>query len=161
MNFKENIPATSSTTTSAPRLVAMDSPEKEELLTGKKVGFEEQPPGVQEDEKTSEKISKRLNFPEMETTNIDNYHMVRGDRICGLLVDPGAASGLIGTDTLRELLDAGMFHKIELMKFLGDRAQPRSPASAARAMTLSPGSACPLSCLMELKVECLATTQLT
>ena len=108
MNFKENIPATSSVTTSAPRLVAMDSPEKEELLTGKKVRFEEQPPGVQEDEKTSEKISKRLNFPEMETTNIDNYHMVRGDRICGLLVDPGAASGLIGTDTLRELLDAGM-----------------------------------------------------
>ena len=37
--------------------------------------------------------------------------MVRGERICGLLVDPGAASGLIGTGTLKELLDAGMVPK--------------------------------------------------
>ena len=103
MNFKDEIPQKSSSSTSTTaRLVAMDSLEKEELLTGKgkKVRFEERPPGDQEDEKPSEKTSKRLNFPEVETSNADNYHMVRGDRICGLLVDPGAASGLIGTDTL-------------------------------------------------------------
>ena len=109
MNFKDEIPQKSSSSTSTTKtLVAMDSPEKEELLTGKKVRFEEHPPGDQEDEKPAEKTSKRLNFPEVETSNADNYHMVRGDRICGLLVDPGAASGLIGTDTLRELLGAGM-----------------------------------------------------
>lgn len=109
MNCKDEIPQKSSSSTSTTtRLLAMDSPEKEELLTGKKVRFEEHPPGDQEDEKLAEKTSKRLNFPEVETSNADNYHMVRGDRICGLLVGPGAASGLIGTDTLRELLDAGM-----------------------------------------------------
>ncbi len=34
--------------------------------------------------------------------------MVRGRRVCSLLVDPGASSGLVRTDTLKELLESGM-----------------------------------------------------
>ena len=36
------------------------------------------------------------------------FHQVRGRRIRGLLVDPGASSGLIGSETLRDLLASGM-----------------------------------------------------
>ena len=35
---------------------------------------------------------------------IENYFSVRGEQRHGLLIDPGAASGLIGTDTLKELI---------------------------------------------------------
>lgn len=31
---------------------------------------------------------------------------MRGKRVCGLLVDPGAASGLVGTETLREMMES-------------------------------------------------------
>ena len=73
----------------------------------KKVKFGEKPPGTEAGEAMDEKIAKKLNFPEA-ADHIDNFHMVRGYRICALLVDPGAASGLIGTDTLKELMEAGM-----------------------------------------------------
>lgn len=33
------------------------------------------------------------------------YHQVRGDKRRGLLVDPGALSGIIGSETLRDILD--------------------------------------------------------
>ena len=36
------------------------------------------------------------------------FHQVRGRRVRGLLVDPGASSGLIGSQTLRDLFDSGM-----------------------------------------------------
>ena len=38
------------------------------------------------------------------TENRENYFNVRGAQRHGLLIDPGAASGLIGSDTLKELL---------------------------------------------------------
>ena len=55
---------------------------------------------------------KRLDFSffaHSYATNIYNsnasYHTVRGEKRRGLLVDPGAASGLIGSETLRDLLE--------------------------------------------------------
>ena len=50
---------------------------------------------------------RRLNFAVTNGT-AENFHVVRGKKVCGLLVDPGASSGLMGTDTLKELLEAGM-----------------------------------------------------
>ena len=43
-----------------------------------------------------------------EATNnkmINSYHMVAGQQRRGLLVDPGAAAGLIGSETLRDLME--------------------------------------------------------
>ena len=83
----------------------IDSPEKQDdFLTGKKVRFDDP---AQDGEDPEEKVNKRLNFPEVAADTMENFHMVRGQRVCGLLVDPGAASGLIGTDTLKEFLDIG------------------------------------------------------
>ena len=36
--------------------------------------------------------------------NYENYHMVRGQRRHGLLIDTGAALALMGTETLRQLV---------------------------------------------------------
>ena len=54
------------------------------------------------------KVSKHLSFPAWETESSEAYHMVRGQRVCGLLVDPGASAGLIGSDTLKEMFDLGV-----------------------------------------------------
>eukprot|EP00435_Cladocopium_sp_Y103_P024430 s393_g6.t1 len=97
-----------------PKVIKLDSPQKEELLTGKKVRFED--PANAAVGETEEKVNKTLNFPEIAAENYDQFHVVRGRRVCGLLVDPGAASGLVGTETLRELLEAippDSHHKIE------------------------------------------------
>ena len=88
------------------RTVLVDSPDKNEFLLGeRRVRFEEKKENKTDDEDLTVK-TKRLNFPQVE--NAENFHMVRGRRVCGLLVDPGASSGLVGTDALKELLESGM-----------------------------------------------------
>ncbi|CAK9111867.1 Retrovirus-related Pol polyprotein from transposon RE2 (Retro element 2) (AtRE2) [Includes: Protease RE2 [Durusdinium trenchii] len=52
---------------------------------------------------------KHLNFPvqvnqSSETDTINSYHLIHGIKRRGLLVDPGAAAGLIGSETLRDLI---------------------------------------------------------
>ena len=89
------------------RIVA-ESPEKqEELLDGKKVRFDDKVE-YNNGDGAQAGVAKKLNFPSGTTESMDSYHMVRGCRVCGLLVDPGASSGLVGTDTLNELLNSGM-----------------------------------------------------
>lgn len=89
------------------RIVA-ESPEKqEELLDGKKVRFDDKVE-YNNGDGAQAGVAKKLNFPAGTTESMDSYHMVRGRRVCGLLVDPGASSGLVGTDTLNELLNSGM-----------------------------------------------------
>ena len=83
-------------------VIKLDSPQKEELLTGKKVRFEDKTINAE----TEEKVAKTLNFPEFDANNYDLYHVVRGKRVCGLLFGPGAASGLCGTETLREMMES-------------------------------------------------------
>ena len=38
-------------------------------------------------------------------TNFDTFHFVKGNKMFGILIDPGAAKGLIGSDTLSELIN--------------------------------------------------------
>ena len=49
---------------------------------------------------------KRLDFTFATSiyNTVTSYHTVRGEKRRGLLVDPGAASGLIGSETLRDLM---------------------------------------------------------
>ena len=82
--------------------------EATKLFPGRKVRFSDQPEQESPVEGDGEPRSKKLNFPEISETAFESYHTVRGKKVCGLLVDPGASSGLVGTDTLRELLDSGM-----------------------------------------------------
>ena len=63
-------------------------------------------PDVQETTSTSEtKPSKTfpLHFTTFHSEKVEIYHQVRGRERHGLLIDPGAASGLIGSETLRLL----------------------------------------------------------
>ena len=89
-------------------IITMESPDREEMLNSKKVRFEDADPAEGEPSTSSTTTAKKLNFPEWTLENTDNFHTVRGRRVCGLLVDPGASSGLVGTDTLKELMESGM-----------------------------------------------------
>ncbi|CAK8991178.1 Uncharacterized protein SCF082_LOCUS2551 [Durusdinium trenchii] len=62
------------------------------------------------EEPTSASSRKHLNFPvqvnqNCETDAVSSYHMIKGIKRRGLLVDPGAAAGLIGSETLRDLVE--------------------------------------------------------
>ena len=59
-----------------------------------------------EDQSTQPSIEKRLDFSFALGifSSLESYHTVKGDKRRGLLVDPGAASGLVGSETLRDLL---------------------------------------------------------
>ena len=62
---------------------------------------------VNQEEETS-KPSKQhsFNFPTFHNSIVDGqYFAVRGEKRYGLLIDPGAASGLVGSDTLLQLMD--------------------------------------------------------
>eukprot|EP00435_Cladocopium_sp_Y103_P067718 s113_g30.t1 len=59
-------------------------------------------------EEETSKPSKQhsFNFPTLHNTTMDGqYFAVRGEKRHGLLIDPGAASGLVGSDTLLQLLE--------------------------------------------------------
>eukprot|EP00435_Cladocopium_sp_Y103_P036149 s878_g9.t1 len=63
-----------------------------------------------EGENTEEQVKPEkqhsFNFPTFHNTYMDGqYFSVKGEKRYGLLIDPGAASGLIGSDTLRELVE--------------------------------------------------------
>ena len=66
--------------------------------------FSDVPEGDQADDTTT----KKLNFPVTEDVGEMVFHQVRGRRVRGLLVDPAASSGLIGSEAHRDLFDSGM-----------------------------------------------------
>ena len=53
------------------------------------------------------KLSFRVILHDGHGSKPDNlsYHMVKGKNCRGLLVDPGASAGLIGSETLRNIMD--------------------------------------------------------
>ncbi|CAE7724343.1 unnamed protein product, partial [Symbiodinium necroappetens] len=86
-----------------------------------------------------EATAKRLDFT--FATSIYNatttYHTVRGEKRRGLLVDPGAASGLIGSETLRDLMDSCLdqAHRDEV-KWCHDKTNNVSGISGTPEATL-------------------------
>eukprot|EP00435_Cladocopium_sp_Y103_P070472 s308_g35.t1 len=59
-----------------------------------------------EDETSKPSKQHSFNFPTFHSDTMDGqYFAVRGEKRYGLLIDPGAASGLVGSDTLLQLLD--------------------------------------------------------
>ncbi|CAK9053972.1 Putative folate-biopterin transporter 2 [Durusdinium trenchii] len=97
-------PASSSFTTEV-KPIHMTPPRTGELLPWqeKKVTFAED----QEDEEApapSEPVRKQLAFATHLHASSEVYHMVKGIKRRGLLIDPGAAAGLVGSETLRDLL---------------------------------------------------------
>ena len=98
-------PSTPSAEEGLKKSVVPDSPDKSELLRMKPTKQAEQE--AHQGEQAG--VKKQLNFPEKDFA--DNFHQVRGRRVLGLLVDPGASSGLIGTDTLKEIMESGALPK--------------------------------------------------
>ena len=86
------------------KIIIQDTFNQIDPLPARRVRFNDQPETEQIDIEVN---SKKLNFPVVEENEMI-FHQVRGRRIRGLLVDPGASSGLIGSETLRDLLASGM-----------------------------------------------------
>ena len=66
-----------------------------------------EPSSQEETEQASSSMAKTLDFTFATGIYSDSlsYHTVLGEKRRGLLVDPGAASGLVGSETLRDLLE--------------------------------------------------------
>ena len=58
----------------------------------------------EEKNETSAKVNKTLSFPVIHEQSTV-YHQVRGQKRRGLLVDPGAGAGIVGSETLRDILE--------------------------------------------------------
>ena len=92
----------------AEKFVMHTSSEEEEFLhSSKKVTFasdtrEGEVEGVKQSEK---KHTTAFNFPVLDPKDRDIYFTVKGEKRRGLIVDPGAASGLVGSETLRDLVE--------------------------------------------------------
>ena len=68
----------------------------------------------------------------------EQYFAVKGEKRHGLLIDPGAASGLVGSDTLKQLLDHCVrpCGRQDEVKFDYDRSTPVSGISGSSDATL-------------------------
>ena len=68
----------------------------------------------------------------------EQYFAVKGEKRHGLLIDPGAASGLVGSDTLKQLLDRCVrpCGRQDEVKFDYDRSTPVSGISGSSDATL-------------------------
>ena len=100
-------------TTSSP--IYMTPPRNEELLAWRGPLAPVTVAGGEEESSTataptsntpsSDPAKRVLNFTTSLHTNQSCFHSVKGQQRRGLLIDPGAAAGLIGSETLRDLLD--------------------------------------------------------
>ena len=103
-DVKQEFPMASSTTrlktTTYHRMDSMD-----DILSRNK-SYHQQSNELEE-EKPDKQSGKVLNFAMFLEGSRQNasYHTIRGEKRRGLLIDPGAASGLIGSETLRDLID--------------------------------------------------------
>ena len=93
-----------------------------------------------EDDKKEKKDKKHATAFSFVSSFYDTheYFVVRGQKRQGLIVDPGAASGLIGSETLRELLNNcvepyGLADQVEIKK---DKTSPVSGISGMSDRTL-------------------------
>ena len=79
--------------------------------------------------------SLKFSFPTAIYSDHMTYHTVSGEKRRGLLVDPGAASGLIGSETLRDILDSCVPKKDDVV-WRVDRAHSVSGISGQPEETL-------------------------
>ena len=78
------------------------------------------------------KTMTKLNFCVFHASTSEVYHQVQGRDRKGLLIDPGAASGLVGSETLRNLQP----YMIENAQYEFDKRTPVSGISGTSESTL-------------------------
>eukprot|EP00439_Symbiodinium_sp_Y106_P033979 s1424_g4.t1 len=78
-----------------------------------------------------------LSFPTSIYSDHSTYHTIRGEKRRGLLVDPGAASGPVGSETLRDILESRVpGDKTDMVQWRHDRAHSVSGISGTPEATL-------------------------
>ena len=84
------------------------------------------------------KLSFVAMFPSKTATVEETFFTVRGERRRGLIVDPGAASGLVGTETLRDIIESCVAPagKANELKYRFEKTTPVSGISGEADHTL-------------------------
>ncbi|CAE7429695.1 PLA2G7, partial [Symbiodinium necroappetens] len=102
-----------------PEVFKMDKDDPEFLGKKSRVTFEDRPDDAEDaqDQNHNNQSSKNLafNFPVTLYADREHFHMIEGHKRRGLLVDPGASNGLIGSETLRDIVDTCLPEKEKKM----------------------------------------------
>eukprot|EP00435_Cladocopium_sp_Y103_P043335 s4382_g12.t1 len=144
LNISEGIPNfnTAVPKTTAAKECAINTSDEEEMI---KLGRIERTRSAStddpnEDEKKTPKDKQHATALKFASSfcGAEEYFVVKGQKRQGLIVDPGAASGLIGSETLRELMKVcvgpyGMKDKVEIEY---DKTSPASGISGSADRTL-------------------------
>ena len=126
-------------------VIHTSSEEQEEIVRLKKTDAENQEPEHKAEEgdgttsQTMPQKNHRAAFSFVSSFyDINEYFVVRGQKRRGLLIDPGAASGLIGSETLRDLLETCVqpFGTKEQVEIRYDKTSPVSGISGSSDRTL-------------------------
>ena len=90
------------------------------------------------------------------------FHTIQGRRRRGLIIDPGAANGLVGSETLRDLLlgCTVIFETRSMRPFPGQRSSQRLQESAARQTPPLARSACSCPCWPDFVMHAMWQTLL-
>lgn len=107
VKLDENFPAQRETKqTSATAFYRMDG-DDEFLNPTKKQYNQTASSSEQGQEVKQEKVLRFLSFAMFleGTRQCSTYHTVKGSKRRGLLIDPGAASGLVGSESLRDIME--------------------------------------------------------
>ena len=102
------------------------------------VTFEDPPVDEEQPEEPEQKTTKNLDlhFPVSLYAEREHFHMIGGNKRRGLLVDPGASNGLIGSETLRDLLDECLATKEKAKVQWNHKTAQVSGISGAQDQTL-------------------------
>ncbi|CAE7833436.1 PLA2G7 [Symbiodinium sp. KB8] len=123
-----------------PEVFKMDKDDPEFLGKKSRVTFEDRPDDADDaqDQNHSNQSSKNLafNFPVTLYADREHFHMIEGHKRRGLLVDPGASNGLIGSETLRDIVDTCLPEKEKKMIQWSSKVANVSGISGAKDQTL-------------------------
>ncbi|CAE7218696.1 unnamed protein product [Symbiodinium sp. CCMP2592] len=128
------------TSSSRPMVFDMDKGEPE-ILGKRTVTFETaETEAAETDEAPTEGATQNkgldFHFPVALYADREHFHMIGGNKRRGLLVDPGASNGLIGSETLRDIMDTCLTAKTRPKVQWSDKVANVSGISGAQNQTL-------------------------
>ena len=105
--FATGSPTRSSSSTTTSKTIVQESPPRQ---VGELFAWRGSAPAEEESVTTpstppADPAKRSLNFATTLHTSADVFHTVQGHKRRGLLIDPGAAAGLVGSETLRDIIE--------------------------------------------------------
>ncbi|CAK9111649.1 1-alkyl-2-acetylglycerophosphocholine esterase [Durusdinium trenchii] len=105
--FATSSPTRSSSSTTTSKTIVQESPPRQvgELFAWRGSAPVEEESATTPSTPPADPAKRSLNFATTLHTSADVFHTVQGHKRRGLLIDPGAAAGLVGSETLRDIIE--------------------------------------------------------